>query len=85
MRPSLVATLALALGLAARSTSPLAAQDSSKADTARHAARQPLPLEPTRHDTLTLNEGTWISLDVSPDGQTVAFDLLDKTSYLLFI
>jgi len=26
--------------------------------------------------TIETNEGTWISLDVSPDGQTIAFDLL---------
>jgi len=27
--------------------------------------------------TLRLNEGTWMSLDVSPDGQNIAFDLLN--------
>ncbi len=35
-----------------------------------------LPLEAERWARFTTNEGTWISLDVSPDGQTIAFDLL---------
>jgi Tol biopolymer transport system component len=35
-----------------------------------------LPLEAARWARFATSEGTWISLDVSPDGQTVVFDLL---------
>ncbi|MGD8278642.1 MAG: amidohydrolase family protein [Gemmatimonadota bacterium] len=43
--------------------------DSSKAKAA-------LPLEASRTLHLDTDEGTWISVDVSPDGNTIAFDLL---------
>ena len=35
-----------------------------------------LPLEPARWARFTTTEGTWISLDVSPDGQTIVFDMV---------
>ncbi len=31
---------------------------------------------PTREITFTVTEGTWMNVDVSPDGQTIVFDLL---------
>src|SRR6266542_2852393 len=40
------------------------------------AKKKGLPLEPTRTLDFTTDEGTWISLDVSPDGKTIAFELL---------
>jgi Tol biopolymer transport system component len=35
-----------------------------------------LPLKPARNLDFTTDEGTWISTDVSPDGQILVFDLL---------
>ncbi len=36
----------------------------------------PLPLEPARTIPIDRTEGTWISVDVSPDGETIVFDYL---------
>ncbi|MEX0691362.1 MAG: amidohydrolase family protein [Gemmatimonadales bacterium] len=49
-------------------------QDSAAADTAgvKHGD---LPLRTTRTLEFTTSEGTWISVDVSPNGQTIVFDL----------
>ncbi len=49
-----------------------------------HAADEPqkdkgpgkLTLKPERTVEFDTDEGTWISLDVSPDGQTIIFELL---------
>ena len=37
---------------------------------------QGLPLNPDRTVEFTTDEGTWVSLDVSPDGKTIVFELL---------
>lgn len=45
-------------------------------------AKKDLPLEAERSINIKTDEGSWMSLDVSPDGQTIAFDLLGDL-YLL--
>ena len=37
---------------------------------------QPLPLKPSRNVDFKTAEGTWLSLDISPDGKTIVFDLV---------
>src|SRR6516162_8388775 len=37
---------------------------------------QPLPLKPSRNIEFTTDQGTWLSVDVSPDGKTILFELL---------
>lgn len=43
---------------------------------ARPASRAPLPLEAARHLRYTATKGSWMSVDVSPDGQKLVVDLL---------
>jgi len=50
-----------------------------KADTVKKETpkkKKDLPLEVGRRVPIKTNEGTWMSLDVSPDGKTIAFDFL---------
>src|SRR5688572_12353228 len=56
----------------------LTAQSAAQNDSAARAAQRggTLPLIAERRLTFTAEEGTWISLDVSPDGKTIVFDLL---------
>jgi Tol biopolymer transport system component len=67
-----VTALAL-LGLAAAPALP--AQGPGGAPSGREP-QKPLPLEAARKAEFTATRGTWISLDVSPDGRTIVFDLL---------
>ena len=56
---------------------PLAAQPAAPNAAARKDPMQEgLPLAPDRQLTFTTSAGHWMSLDVSPDGQTLVFDLL---------
>ena len=50
--------------------------DSTKKDSVPHTKFAGLPLKPERQVKFNTKEGTWMSVDVSPDGSTIAFDLL---------
>jgi len=52
--------------------------DTTKADTTakKKEKKRDLPLKAERTISFNTNEATWLSLDVSPDGKTIAFELL---------
>jgi Tol biopolymer transport system component len=56
----------------------LAAQDTTRVvvDTTTRYKSDSLPLKPTRTLSFETDEVTWASLDVSPDGSTIVFELL---------
>lgn len=63
------------LAAAALAALPLGAQTPAARPQGTAAAR-PLPLEATRRFALDTREGTWLSVDVSPDGRSLVFDML---------
>ena len=67
-------TLALPIGLAAQNGNGTTA--GGRGGTPRDPMMESLQLKPTRTVTFTTNVGHWMSVDVSPDGQTLVFDLL---------
>ena len=70
--------LACTLAVLALATLPVRAQTAAQNDSAIKAAAKTstLPLITTRALTFTTDEASWISLDVSPDGKTIVFDVL---------
>ena len=50
--------------------------DSTKKDSIEYETIKGLPLKPQRKINFTTTEGTWTSVDISPDGNTIVFDLM---------
>ena len=72
-RISLAVTTAAAFVLPLPSVSLAQRADSTARTGARGAE---LPLRPSRTVRFTTDEGTWMAVDVSPDGRTLVFDLV---------
>ena len=89
---SIAASLALVILAASASFAPVAAlsQEEPRAQRGEGSGngddndRKPLPLEAARTFRLSTDEGSWISLDVSRDGQRIVFDLLGDLYLLPF-
>jgi len=73
---AILLTATLALDVSARST-----QGQGRG---ANGDRDPLPLDASRSFRLQTDEGSWISLDVSPDGEQIVFDLLGDLYLLPF-
>ncbi|PHS77018.1 MAG: amidohydrolase [Robiginitomaculum sp.] len=74
MSKSLKIALGVSLTAIFMATSPVYAKETAKKDEAKWDVSNP-PGE--KHDVnIDTKTGTWMSLDVSPDGKTIAFDLL---------
>jgi Tol biopolymer transport system component len=75
-----IVAMMLALGLvvlgAAQSWAQEPAKPAEKKEEKKEEKKPPLPMKPERTVEFTTDEGTWISLDVSPDGKSIVFELL---------
>jgi len=50
--------------------------DTTKKDSVIYETVKGLPLKPKRKISFATSEGSWTSVDISPDGKTIAFDMM---------
>lgn len=50
--------------------------DTTRTDSVKFTTFKDLPLKPARTISYTTSEGTWMSVDISPDGKNLVFDLM---------
>jgi Tol biopolymer transport system component len=72
MKPILLLTAVLAVATAMGQTRI----ENTAKDTTKYTTFKDLPLKPQRRVEFTTTEGTWTSLDLSPDGKTLVFDMM---------
>lgn len=74
----LLALVALSGGVSRAAGAPQEGKDNSadKPEAKAEKKDEGLPLKTTRKISFTTDEGTWVSLDASPDGKQIVFDLL---------
>ena len=72
----LVSTLKVQAGYFQQKNTNVVQSDTTKKDSIKYAQFKDLPLKPQRKINFTTDEGTWTSVDISPDGKTIAFDLM---------
>jgi len=77
MRTNRTNFLVAAIVVAVVCSAAFLSQEPAKPDAKKSAEKKrALPLKPTRKVTFTTDEATWLSLDVSPDGKTIVFELV---------
>ncbi len=74
--PALLGLVFLVAGLSADPVAPSRQSVTEETEDNKDEDELPLPIEDARRLSYTADEVSWMSVDVSPDGETVVFDLL---------
>ena len=73
---SLIVTLIFLVSLTSQAQEPKKEEKADSTKKEKSKKKKDLPLEIGRRVPIKTTEGSWMSLDVSPDGKTIAFDFL---------